>query len=171
MIRKTIFAALSAGLIAGCSTLAQSNRPSLAASGSCTPSVAADGAQLVERIYHAEPIHRPRLRTRAYTLKELAGARLFVHADKDMTAGYLHRAAACHAVAGTRAASENDPLRPTGGIDSLAVHSKNASFVLTVTSHADDTAEEIWHRARALTGAGRVDVEQVGVSSHLTADL
>ncbi len=163
-MRQMIAGSMLLGLMAGCSQVNQSE-PQVAEGSACTPQVVEDGAKLHEKVYAAQPAYREVFRARALTTKETAGAKLYVAAESGMSQAYLHRAAACHAAATTPADNPNDPLRPTGGVESVKVAPQHGSYVIAVTSSDEKVGQEIWNRAQALQAQGSVKVKQVAQAS------
>lgn len=168
MIRPTLIGSVFLLAAAGCSNAA-TPAPTVAAGNACDTQIAAEGSQLHAKVYDAKPIYRDEFRARAITVKQVAGAKLFVPAEKGMTEAYLHRAASCYAAEADQDAHPNDPLRPTGGVASIEVEQHRGSYSIAVMSDDVKTAEEIWERAKALKSGGSVQVKQVaaaGQTSH-----
>lgn len=120
------------------------------ASPSCTPEVVEDGSLLYAQVYDAKPI-KNRPDKKRVVPKWIAGAKMYVPAEKGMTREYLNRAAICHAKASEAPSYANDPLRVDGRIDGIRVYPAGGAFVIAVTSEDKATGREIWKRADALT--------------------
>lgn len=123
----------------------------VSASPSCTHQVLEDGSMLYAQVYDAEPIKKSPKRVKAILPKWVAGAKMYIHAEKGMTREYLNRAAICHAKASKAPSYANDPLRVDGKIDAVRVYPAGGAFVIAVTSEDKATGREIWKRADALT--------------------
>lgn len=124
--------------------------PTASASPACTPELQEEGSMIYALVHDAEPIKK-RPDAKRIVPKWIAGAKMYVTATKGMTREYLHRAALCHANAEGIPEYAHDPLRVSGKIDSIRVHSAGPSFVISVTSDEKATGREIWNRAEALT--------------------
>jgi hypothetical protein len=124
--------------------------PTASASPACTPELQEDGSMIYALVHDAKPIKK-RPNKKALLPKWIAGAKMYVTAEKGMTREYLHRAALCHASATDIPEYVHDPLRVDGEIKSIRVYSAGPSFVISVTSDEKATGREIWKRAEALT--------------------
>ena len=103
------------------------------------------------QVYDARPIKKSNPRVKAILPKRVVGAKMYLYAEKGVTAGYLQRAALCHANATEPEYEyESDPLRVEGDIKSLRVYSLGNSFVIAVTSKDNATGREIWRRAQTV---------------------
>lgn len=165
MIRSILLGSLCLLVTAGCS---ETPAPQVASGNACNAAVEAEGANLHAQVYDAKPIYRDEFRARAITVDKLAGAKLYVPAEKGVTDAYLHRVASCYAASSAAEAHPNDPLRPNGGIAAVDIESHRGSYAIAVTSEDEKTAEEIWQRAQALDSQGAVEVEQVAKAQPTT---
>jgi hypothetical protein len=105
---------------------------------------------LYAQVYDAKPIKKRPDKKRVVP-KWIAGAKMYVPAEKGMTREYLNRAAICHANASDAPSYANDPLRVDGDIHEIRVYPAGGAFVIAVTSEDKMTGREIWERADALT--------------------
>jgi hypothetical protein len=79
-----------------------------------------------------------------------------------MSAPYMQRVLACHAMSGN-SAHPNDPLVPqTGHVAELSVKESQFGFKIEVVGDSLKSGEEIWKRADLMTSrGGNVEVQQV----------
>jgi len=157
-----LFALAGLALVTGAAFLA-SGTPTATASTYCSSQLKEEGSLLYGQVYDAKPIKKSPKHVKAILPKWVAGAKMYLHAEKGMTKEYLNRVATCHAR--TSDASEytyaRDPLRVEGKKD-IRVYSAGDAFVISVTSEDKATGREIWKRAEELSRA--VDVDLVGES-------
>lgn len=165
MVRVAIAGAALAVMIGGLHLTASSS----ASASACTPQVQEDGSMLYAQVYDAKPIKKSPERVKAILPKWVAGAKMYIYAQKGMTSEYLNRAAICHAKASKTSSYANDPLRVDGKIDDIRVYSAGGAFVISVTSENKATGREIWERADALTR--EVDSDLVEKQRAADADM
>jgi hypothetical protein len=117
------------------------------------------------QVYAAREVERDEFVARAIQKKRTVGAKLYMHAPRNVTGEFLERALTCHALTG-QAAHPNDPLHPSEGeIRSVSVSSEGGSFAVQVVADEPRVGREIWARARAFASGSSVDVQQIGATS------
>jgi hypothetical protein len=89
------------------------------------------------------------------------GVDLLVHATPGASREYLERALSCHAQFG-RALNDSDPLHPQAGrVADVDVRSLPGGYAVRVVGEDRAVNDEIYSRARNLTGGSSVQIEQV----------
>ncbi len=151
---KRFFLAIMTTLLAGCPSSKPEEASGLPAG--CTLDVLLDGSMLYQKIFDAKPI-RERPQLKAVVPQVTAGAKLYIRAEKGMTAAYLKRAADCHAASSEPPLSPDDPLRPPGARPTIRVTPRGSIFVLSVVGETREAGEAIWSRAQALLSGSRGD--------------
>ena len=117
-----------------------------------------------EHVVRVEPLERTEFIARAIQPRYVAGAKLYVPAQRGVTEGYLERVLSCHA-AGASDSHPNDPLL-ANNVRDVDVESRGQTFLIHVEGADRRSGAEIWKRARTLRDASnRVEVRQLSSAS------
>jgi hypothetical protein len=111
------------------------------------------------KIRRIEPIYRRQFIARAIQPVYVAGAKLYVSAERGITAPYLERVLSCHARSGSLTHA-SDPLRAPG-ITDVDVAANGPMLRIEVTGLNRAAGKDIWRRTRTLYERGDVAVEQL----------
>jgi hypothetical protein len=111
------------------------------------------------KIRKVEPIYRRQFLARAIQPVYVAGAKLYVPAQRDLNPAYLERVLSCHARSGS-VAHANDPLRARG-ITDVDVAAQGPMLRIEITGADRAAGKDIWQRTRTLYERSDVAVEQL----------
>jgi hypothetical protein len=121
----------------------------------------------VERV---QPLYHTEFFARAIQHRSVAGAELYVPAQRGMNDAYVERMLSCHAASGANV-HPNDPLR-VANVRGVDVKSVGPRLVISITGADRQSGKEILERARALHGEStQVDVRQLSASPDEAAKL
>lgn len=98
------------------------------------------------------------------------GTVMYIHATPGISKEYLERALVCHTAYG-QPMNASDPLHPSRGtIERVEVESAGTGYAVRIVGDDRETDEDVWLRARALSSAGIVNVEQVASAKATRAE-
>lgn len=124
----------------------------------------------VSRVRRVAPVYRTQFLARAIQPRYIAGAELYLDAERGVSQAYLQRVLACHAAVGS-AAHPNDPLRAPD-VRNVQVRTEGARFVVSVSGADRAAGRQIWQKAEALMQSqGRVGIQQLSAAEAARSEL
>jgi len=175
-IKRTLVAVGTAVALTACSAATRpAQAPTTLARASCggiadldqeVSNLYASGVTRVDKLYLDDP-KGAAPNTRAGTAQParyMAGATLYVPAERGVSSAYLERVLSCHAAGRTASGHDQDPLR-VAGVQDVNVREAGPELRIAIAGANADAGEAILQRARALSSrSGRVEVQQLSAA-------